>query len=173
MVFVGIFLFYAACVFVLIIVHECGHYLAGRIGGIPAGEMQIRLFAFPQHVVLKSESDWVSPADIDRYVNVVWEKLHTKARVYLYVAGGFLVETLFTVALAAALIFANQPKLAWWIAALSLMMGAPWLVIEPIMILRGKIFGDLSGLWFLNKPLTFLFVILLIGVRLLILWRAS
>jgi hypothetical protein len=36
--------------FVLTPVHETGHYLAGRLGGIPAGDMRIVLLAFPQRV---------------------------------------------------------------------------------------------------------------------------
>jgi hypothetical protein len=40
---IAYFLFYLGCVFVLICVHETGHYLAGRLGGISAGDMRIRL----------------------------------------------------------------------------------------------------------------------------------
>ncbi len=63
---VAILLFYAACAFVLIVVHESGHYLAGLVGGIPARDMRIRLFCFPQHVVLRSADQWVSPVSLAR-----------------------------------------------------------------------------------------------------------
>lgn len=96
MEFVAILLFYAACAFVLIIVHESGHYLAGLVGGIPARDMRMRLFCFPQHVVLRSADHWVSGENIDEYVDVVWRYLKTTARVYLYVSGGLLFETVFT-----------------------------------------------------------------------------
>lgn len=82
MEFVAILLFYAACAFVLIIVHESGHYLAGLVGGIPARDMRMRLFCFPQHVVLRSADHWVSGENIDEYVDVVWRYLKTTARVY-------------------------------------------------------------------------------------------
>ena len=169
----AIFFFYFGMVFLLIVVHECGHYLAGRIGGIAAGNLQLRLFAFPQHVVLRSGEDWIAPTkNIDRYVELVWEYLKTKPKVYLYVAGGFLLETLFTVTLCVGLILAGYEKMAWAIAGLSLMMGLPWFIIDPIMICRGRIFGDLSGLWFLSKWPTLLFVLIGVGLRVLILWWA-
>src|SRR5947207_2910887 len=54
--FVVIFLANAACIFVLIAVHEAGHFLAGWVGGIPVGEM--RLLTFPQHVALRDGEEW-------------------------------------------------------------------------------------------------------------------
>ena len=63
--------------------------------------------------------------------------------------------------------------LAWMIALVSLMMGVPWLVIEPIMIWRGKISGDLSGLWFLSKWPTLLIILVLVGSRIAILLWAG
>lgn len=52
MEFLVSFLFYAACVIVLIAIHESGHYLAGLALGIPAKQMQLRLFTFPQHLAV-------------------------------------------------------------------------------------------------------------------------
>ena len=174
MEFAAILLFYLGCVFLLISVHEFGHYLAGRIGGISGNDLRIRLLAFPQHVQLRSGEDWVSPtAHIDTYVQLVWEYLGTKSKVYLYVAGGFLGETLFTVSLGIALILWDHAKIAYAIVGLSLVMGLPWLILDPIMILRGRIFGDISGLWFLNRALTIVFVLVLIGSRITLLWWAS
>jgi hypothetical protein len=171
---IAYFLFYLGCVFVLICVHETGHYLAGRLGGISAGDMRIRLLTFPQHVVLRSGEDWVAPtSQIERYVELVWEFLKTKPKVYLFVAGGFLWETLFTVTLGTVLILSGYSKMAWAIAGLSLMIALPWLILDPIMICRGRIFGDLSGLWFLNRPATLGFIFVLIASRGFLLWWAS
>ncbi len=76
--FLAIFAFYAACVAVLIAVHETGHYLAGLAAGIPARDMRIRLLRFPQHVELRDGGEWVSPvADIQRYIDLVWRHLKT------------------------------------------------------------------------------------------------
>jgi len=61
----------SALVFVLIAVHEVGHYLAGLTAGIPARDMRVVLLAFPQHVALRDGELWVSPVkDITRYIEV-------------------------------------------------------------------------------------------------------
>ncbi len=160
-----IFLGYLGVVFVLIAVHEFGHYLAGCLGGIPAGEMRIRLLTFPQHVVIKQGEEWVSPMEIDKYIALVWEHLKTKPKVYFYVAGGFLMETLFTIALGTGLILAGHSRAAFALVGLSSMILLPWLILEPIMICRGRIFGDLSGLWFLRRLPTLAFIVFLIASR--------
>lgn len=67
--FLLIFLANATCIFVLIAVHEAGHFLAGLAGGIPVSQMRIRLLTFPQHVALRDGDEWVSPVrDLERYV---------------------------------------------------------------------------------------------------------
>jgi hypothetical protein len=67
--FLLVFLLILVLVFVLIAVHEAGHYLAGLMGGIPARDMRLVLFAFPQHVALRDGQEWVSPVrDIHRYL---------------------------------------------------------------------------------------------------------
>ena len=169
MEFVAILLFYAACVFVLIVVHESGHFLAGLVGGIPARDMRIRLFS----VVLRSEDRWVAPANIEEYVDVVWRYLETKSRVYLYVSGGLLLETVFTISISIALILFGWLKMALVIVGLSLVMFLLWLIIDMISILRGRIVGDLSGLWGLAQIPTAILVVLFLAARGLTLWYAA
>lgn len=41
----------------------------------------------------------------------------------------------------------------------------PWLVLDGIMLARGRIFGDLSGLWILAAAPTALFIVALIAIR--------
>ena len=50
---------FATCLFVLIAVHEFGHYLAGWAAGIPARDMRVRLFVFPQRVELRADNRWI------------------------------------------------------------------------------------------------------------------
>ena len=170
---IGIFLFYAGCVFVLICVHELGHYLAGWVGGIRAGDMRIRLLRFPQYVVLRSADEWISPSSNDDYVDAVWSHLKTTPRVYLYVSGGLLLETLFVISVSIALMLLGWPKFAFVIVGLSLLMFLPWLVVDAIMIWRGRIYGDLSGLWGLARVPTTIFVLVLLAVRGLLLYYAA
>jgi hypothetical protein len=81
--FVLIFLANVACIFVLIAVHETGHFLAGWAGGIPFGEMRIRLLTFPQHVALRDGEEWVTPFDLERYVAIMRRHLCSGARLFL------------------------------------------------------------------------------------------
>jgi hypothetical protein len=174
MEFVAIFLFYAACVFLLITVHESGHYLAGLAGGIPASDIRIRLFAFPQHVVLRSGERWVSPSDYDPFVETVWRHLVTTPRVYLFVAGGLLLETVFTTIVSVLLVQFGWPKMALAVVGLSLVLIVPWLILEPLMAWRtGHAWGDFSGMWFIAKLPTVILVLGLLAVRALLGWYAA
>jgi hypothetical protein len=170
----AIFLSYAACVFVLICVHESGHYLAGRLGGISSGDMRIRLFRFPQHVVLRDNDKWVSPTtDTGTYVNLVWQYLKTTPKVYLYVSGGIALETVAVILASVILILSGLPKYALGIIAMSWCLLVPWLIIDTIMVARGRIFGDFSGLWRLAAVPTALIIAAMIAVRAALMWWAG
>jgi hypothetical protein len=73
--FALIFLANAACIFVLIAIHEAGHFLAGWVGGIPVSAMRFRLLTFPQHIALRDGDEWVAPFDLERYVAVMQRHL--------------------------------------------------------------------------------------------------
>jgi hypothetical protein len=165
---------FAACAIVLIVVHEAGHYLAGLLGGIPAGDMRIRLWAFPQHVVLREGDRWLSPnAEIEQYVAHIWQRLQTTPKVYLYTSGGLILETAFMAVVSVVLLFFGWPKIAFAVAGLSLMLLLPWLVVDAVSIYRGRIAGDLSGLWYLARLPTVLFIVGLLATRGAILWYSN
>jgi len=81
--------------FVLITVHECGHWFFGRLAGIPAGQMRVRLFTFPQQVQLRDDDDWISVSTFDRYFERLREFVPTRRGQFAYVVGGFVFETVF------------------------------------------------------------------------------
>lgn len=85
-------------VFVLIAVHECGHWLMGRIAGIPARAMKIRLFIFPQRVDLRDGQELISVKEFNRYNSLLLKYVRSRGGRFLFVAGGFLLETCFLVA---------------------------------------------------------------------------
>jgi hypothetical protein len=171
--FLAILSFYAACVLVLITVHEFGHYLGGLWAGIPARDMRVRLLRFPQHVELRDGGEWVSPvANIQRYIDLQWQHLKTMPRVYTYVSGGLILETVFTVCLSVVLIAVDRPKIAFAVAGVSLLMFLPWLIIDGVSICRGRIAGDLSGLWFLARIPTLMLLFLFVATRVAIIWYA-
>jgi hypothetical protein len=169
--FLGIFVFCAACVAVLIVVHETGHYLAGLAVGIPPDTMRVRLLRFPQHVELSDGGEWVSPvSDITRYTDLVWRYLKSSPRVYAYVAGGLVLETVFTACVSLALIATDHPRIALAVAGLSLVMVLPWLVIDGISVCRGRVSGDLSGLWLLARLPTVVLLAVFLATRGTIIW---
>jgi len=173
MEFIAIFLFYAACYMAIVAVHEAGHYLAGVAGGIPPSAMRIRLFSFPQHVVLRSADRWVSPANLNEYVELIWRYLQTKPRVYLYVAGGFSLETIVTTLAAVVLIGLGQPKVATVLIMISLALLLFWGIVDAVNIVRSRIAGDLSGLWALAPVPTAVLILTFLAARGLTLWYAA
>ncbi len=170
--FVLIFLANAACVFILIAVHEAGHFLTGLAGGIPFGEMRIRLLTFPQHVVLRDGEEWVAPFDLERYVAIMRLHLGSGVRLFLYTAGGLLLGAVFAVAASVLAKEAGLSGLAIMIAAQSLGVGLVYIFLMdlPMALRRGYPWGDVSGMWFIAKTPTVLFVFGLLAVDALLLW---
>ena len=108
--------------FAIVAVHECGHYFAGLVIGVPRRNMRIRLLTFPQHVALRDGEEWVSPVQTDRYVRLAEPLMPTTATALLFVAGGFLLETTALVLLAAFRLpfYRVTCTLAFWMTAIYL-----------------------------------------------------
>jgi hypothetical protein len=162
----------ALCIFTLISVHEVGHFLAGWVGGIPWRAMRIRLFRFPQDVILRDGNEWIAPSNLDQYLPVIERHLGSGSRLYFYVAGGLLLETVFAVAAAVIAKAAGWPNLALMVAGMSLLffvllvfvMDVPWALYHR------RAFFDVSGLWHIAKVPTALLVVSLLGTRMLLVW---
>jgi len=108
--------------FVLISVHELGHWFFGRLVGIPSGQMRIRLLTFPQQVQIRDSQGWVSVATFDRYFNRLREIVPSRSGQFANVVGGFVFETLFLVALTAILGYGGYWLYAIVAPGVSLMM---------------------------------------------------
>lgn len=93
--FFQIFIANIALLFILITVHECGHWFFGRLAGIPADQMRIRLLTFPQQVQLRDSDGWISVSTFDRYFERLREFIPSRAGQFAYVVGGFIFETVF------------------------------------------------------------------------------
>jgi hypothetical protein len=165
---------WVATFFLLIAVHELGHYLAGWAAGIPRSIMRIRLRAFPQHVALWDGERWVSPLELDSYLAVMSRYLRTTPRLYLYTAGGLVFETAFTAGVSLTLLWLDRPKLVVVVAGMSL-----WIVLSyaffmdiPQAIRRGHPWGDVSGMWWLAQWATLILFPGIILVRVGLLWAS-
>lgn len=97
----------------LITVHEIGHWALGRMSGMPAGQMRIRLLTFPQQVVLRDGTQWVSVGEYDRYFAILRSHIPNRSGQFAYVIGGFLFETF-----ALALIWCVFISKGMWIMSL-------------------------------------------------------
>ena len=119
--FLLLFFLIVCLVCVLIAVHESGHYLAGWMEGIPASDMKLVLLAFPQHVAVRDGDEWVSPvADIGRYIAVTERHLQSRGAAFRWVAGGMVLELIFTVAVWGAAMGTGYRGVAFTIASVSL-----------------------------------------------------
>ena len=159
-------------VLLLIAVHETGHHLAGWAAGIPRREMRVRLLTFPQHVVLQDGTDWVAPFDLERYLGVMQRHLRSRGALFLYTAGGLIVETIFTVAVSLLLSGNGWTGLAQVLAgqSLAVFLIYTFLMDLPRALQRGYPWGDVSGLWFIARAPTLLLVTVLLAIRAALLW---
>ena len=112
-IFLQIFFANIVLLFVLIAVHEVGHWSMGIVAGIPVSQMKIRLFSFPQQVALRDGDRWASVSNYDRYFALLTRYVPSRGGQFLYVVGGFLFETCFLVALSLAL-----AKMGYWLLAI-------------------------------------------------------
>lgn len=157
-------------VFVLIAVHECGHWLMGRIAGIPARAMKIRLFTFPQRVDLRDGQELISVKEFDRYNSLLLRYVHSRGGRFLFVAGGFLFETCFLIAF--TLLLATNGVWLYAIVApgVSLLMYLIYLFVMDIPQARStqRPYGDTTLLCSLTPAGGVASAAFIIGVRVLL-----
>lgn len=173
--FVPTTLFWFATFFLLVLVHELGHWLAGWIAGIPRKQMRIRLLAFPQYVALRNGERWVGPDELESYLAAMRRHLPTTPRLYLYTAGGMVLETAFTVIVSVTLLLVGLRKLAFVLAGGSLWLWVAYVLLMdlPMAIRRGHPWGDVSGMWWLARGPTLIFAVAMLGIRLFLVWAAT
>ncbi len=165
-------------VFLLIAVHETGHFLAGLTSGIPSGDMRIRLFSFPQHVAIRDGDSWLSPTNVDeihRYIELTRRYFRSRAAAFRWVAGGVVVEAAFTVSVSVSAHLLGWSELACWTAAMSLGMYLinVFLMDIPWALLHRHAFGDTSGLWTIAKIPAVLLTLTMLLLRAGVLWYVS
>ena len=160
-----------ACLF---IIHESGHYLAGRLIGIPAKHLKIQLFFSVPHVALSDgDGSWISPTDHERYINRLADFSSEEWRDYLFVAGGHATEFFVVVGIAVAAVFTGDGyllKAASLFVFFSLMLSAIYLLIDLFSTFKyGYPSGDFSAQWMISKGWTLLFYLVYFGGLILVL----
>ena len=162
---------FVAAFFALISVHEFGHYLAGCAAGIPARDMRVRVFVFPQRVDLRANDRWIWANEWELFLATMWGHLKTTPRVYLYVCGGLVMETIFSVAVTIGFVALGRRDFAFLVAFSTILHYVTYLMWDiPSAWRRGHAMGDFSGLWALARFPTALLVSALLTIQFLLLW---
>ncbi len=144
LLFVQILIFNTICIALFIIVHEVGHYTMGCLAGLPAARMRIRLLTFPQQVVLRDGTDWVSVSDLQRYLELMRRHVPSVRGQFIFLSGGFLFETTFNVLFAVILQMAGFELFAIIMVGLSLIFYFVYLLAMDLPHTRatGDPWGD-------------------------------
>lgn len=167
-IFLQIFFANIILSFILISVHELGHWAMGIVAGLPRRNMRIRLLTFPQQIVLRDGQEWVSVSDFDRYRSILSTYVPSRRAQFLYVVGGFLFETGFLVAFSVLLWGFGYWLYATVAAGLSLVMYLVYLFAMDIPQSRAlqRPWGDTTILYSLSPRLTLFVVMSMILIRL-------
>ena len=163
---IAIFLGCTAAVFVMIALHECGHFIAGMAAGIPANQMKIRLAVFPQHVAIRDGDEWLSPVgNSQRYIARSMTMIKDKKGAIVYLSGGLLTQTLVFAVFVLLGRSLGVPRL--WVTPVTCA-----LVALPVLYLLADLFvarhanhpcGDFSWLWKISPRASLLVTAIVVG----------
>jgi hypothetical protein len=134
---------------VVIYVHELGHYVAGRrIVEIPDDEIRLVSRLFPRYVALRDGDDWVAPAEAARYWRVYERHDPEKKHRERFAAGGEIVQTAVLVPAAGLAVVAGFETLATMVLGVSLLTTAVFVAVDAVVSLRKDTWwGDYAILW--------------------------
>lgn len=145
-----------------IMVHEVGHYLGGLSLGVPADSMRIRLER-PPHVALRQGDAWFSP-DEPEYVSAFAQHNSSVVAAWLFVAGGFLLETFVLLVLAA--VFHGFGTLSIVIVAASTAVFVTYLICDvALSIHRARPYGDIAAMWHIFRAATVVAIVAVLLLR--------
>ena len=154
---VGIFV----VVWVVILVHEIGHYVTGRrIVGIPTTDIRLVSPLLPRYVALRDDDEWVSPRSFGRYQTVYLRHDTDGEHVERFVAGGEIIQAAIVLPGALALSALGLDALAALLIGISLLTTAIYVVVDVVATTLGSgPAGDYSALWAVDWkiPVTLLF----------------
>lgn len=161
--------------FLLISVHELGHWFFGRLAGIPNNQMKIRLLTFPQQVQIRDAEGWVSVSTFDRYFTRLRELVPSRSDQLAYAAGGYVFETIFLVAVTFFLGYQGYRLYAIVAPGLSLMMYLVYLIAMDIPQSRTlqKPWGDTTILYSLAPRYAIIVAACIVIIRMALILLAA
>lgn len=136
-------------IWMIILVHELGHYYAGRrIVEIPSDEIKLVAPYFPRYVALRDGEEWVGPSQLQRYRSVYEQYDPDGEHEQRFAAAGELVQAsvVAPVGVAASLLVDTDVGIS--ILTASLLVFVVYAGIDTLATLyRGRPSGDYSLLW--------------------------
>lgn len=147
----------------LVVVHEVGHHIVGRLAGLPAHSARIVVSRFPPRVELAQGERWLAPDD-PGYVEAFRRRCDGRAAAWWFVAGGFVVETTALLAVAGIAAGLGEPSVVRFVALISLQILAVYLIAD-LATLRSGSRGDASSMWLIARDPTLLLIAALIALR--------
>lgn len=136
-------------IWAVILVHELGHYYAGRrIVGIPSEEIKLVAPYFPRYVALRDDEEWVTPETLERYRAAYARHDPDREHERRFAAAGELIQAAVVapVGVVAALLVSVDVGVTILIA--SLLLSAVYVLIDAgASLYRGRPSGDYSLLW--------------------------
>jgi len=134
-------------VWLLILVHEYGHYAAGRMLGVPADSIHVRVAHNPPHVALRDGEVWLAPMD-ESYAEVFQRHRSGVAPAWSYIAGGSVAESAFALALIAGLTWSGADGAAVMLARATAILFAVYLIGDAaVSLTRRAVSGDWSAMY--------------------------
>lgn len=149
----------------VIVVHEYGHLLVGRLGGVPGGEIRVDLAGRPPHVALRQGAEWLSPDD-PAYAEVFQSHCPRTLCAWAFVAGGFLVESVVSLTGVLAFALLGADSMAFLLGWTTLAIFIAYLALDLVLTTKARTpYGDVSALWQIHAPATVLFVLATTAVK--------
>ncbi|WP_336327202.1 hypothetical protein [Halovenus sp. HT40] len=141
--------FVFAVIWAVILVHELGHYYAGRrIVGIPSDDIRLVAPYFPRYVALRDDEEWVAPTELARYRSVYERHDPEREHEQRFAAAGELVQAGIVAPVGTLVGLAVDTDLGLIILSASLLVVFVYAGLDAIATLyRGRPSGDYSILW--------------------------
>lgn len=147
--FASMVAFVFVVIWAVILVHELGHYYAGRrIVGIPGEDIKLVAPYFPRYVALRDGEEWVAPTELGRYRSVYERHDPEREHEQRFAAAGELVQAGIVAPVGTLIGLAVDTDIGVTILSASLLVFVIYAGLDAIATLyRGRPSGDYSVLW--------------------------
>jgi len=166
-----LYLFLFAGGFVVAAIHAMGHFFAGRMCGIPFQKMRIKLLWTPQMMIRDGDA-WIGPgrtlSDADEYLSVFNQLMRSRRALFCYVSGGFLGQSVVTIALWTIVTVFEVHLYGLVFASLSMAIFLGYIFVYdlPYALVHGYPRGNVSALWWISPSWTMSFASIVLAIHL-------